>query len=208
MFEFVSFKTAKLAAEKGIKGNANIDQYKFYQLNHYKYNENHYKDKPRKHEYGDHGYEDDIHAFTLYELKKRLREEFNIIVEVCITDTDVWYYDVFSINKKNGFNHLPTINVYDTYEEAMDAGLYVAINRLIKKTLKKEDVKQGDFFKLVETDKPSNYIAMEVMECWPEVMTVKLSKDRCMTEKYSKFEKVNPDECRHIYKSHYFEDNR
>lgn len=51
--------------------------------------------------------------------------------------------------------------------------------------------------------------AMQVMECWPSVMTV-ISKSGCMTAPYDCFEKCTPeDEGINItYYSPYFEDNR
>jgi hypothetical protein len=133
MFEFVSFKTAKVAKEHGINGNyTDIDDYKYYQLNQYKYNKTHYKTKPRKIQYGGDGYEDDIHAFTLYELQKELREKYNIIVEVCVTDRGKYYYDFFyNPPRCDYFNDNSSAKEFKTYEEALDKGLRKAIKKLI-----------------------------------------------------------------------------
>lgn len=131
MLEFVSFETAKLAFEKGIKGNYYIDNNKYYQLNYYKYNEDHFKNKPRKIEYGGHDYENNIYAFTLYELQKKLREEYNIIVESYIDNHGDWYYDfyIYPQSKKNRQQFKS--EAYKTLEEALDAGLYNAMKKYI-----------------------------------------------------------------------------
>ncbi len=77
--------------------------------------------------------------------------------------------------------------------------------------MKKEDVKQGDFFTL---SKEKGYglmqrkSAMQVMECWPSAMTVKC-RDGCMTKGYDHFEKVDDiSTFESIYHAPYFEDNR
>ena len=59
-------------------------------------------------------------------------------------------------------------------------------------TLKKEDVKEGDYFMLSPKKgySPSQCkSAMQVMECWDNVMTVKC-KGGCMTLEYDHFEKI------------------
>ncbi|MFW6243028.1 MAG: hypothetical protein ACOC2W_02620 [bacterium] len=132
MLEFVSFNTAKLAAERGVKIKEYYDGFNFYQHNQYKYNETHYKEKPRKIEYGGDGYIDDIYAFSLYELQKHLREVFDIIVEPCINNQGEWYYDFFYNPKSKKKNPNFKSTIYKSFEEALDAGLYHAIDILIK----------------------------------------------------------------------------
>ena len=59
-------------------------------------------------------------------------------------------------------------------------------------TLKKEDVKEGDYFMLSPKKGYSPFqckSAMQVMECWDKVMTVKCNRG-CMTKEYDHFEKV------------------
>lgn len=78
-------------------------------------------------------------------------------------------------------------------------------------SLKAKDVQEGDFFIL----NPSlGYRglqlqdAMQVMECWPEVMTVK-TDGGCMVKPYDHFVKVEDiSDFKKIHKSPYFEDNR
>jgi hypothetical protein len=70
-------------------------------------------------------------------------------------------------------------------------------------TMNPQDVKQGEFFTL-SGRKPA---AMQVMECCPEVMTVKCS-DGCITEKYSEFERITPTAGMPTYTTSHFEDRR
>lgn len=72
-------------------------------------------------------------------------------------------------------------------------------------------IKEGYFFN-VEKSQQSEWgkydSAMQVMECWEEVMTVKC-KDGCLTKPYSFFEKINDlSGFKKVYTSTYFEDNR
>ena len=62
----------------------------------------------------------------------------------------------------------------------------------IKPQLHKHSVMQGDFF-ILSSEKgyapTQRKEAMQVMECWDKVMTVKC-KGGCMTKEYDHFEKV------------------
>lgn len=72
-------------------------------------------------------------------------------------------------------------------------------------------VVSGDYFHLPMTKgytKKASQVAMQVMECWESVMTVKC-KNGCMTKNYSEFEKVTDISLyKEIYNAPYFEDNR
>ena len=72
-------------------------------------------------------------------------------------------------------------------------------------------VMRGDYFRLPMTKgytKRASEIAMQVMECWGNVMTVKC-KGGCMTKEYNEFEKVTDlSVCREIHNAPYYEDNR
>jgi len=77
--------------------------------------------------------------------------------------------------------------------------------------MKKEDVKQGDFFTL---SKEKGYglmqrkSAMQVMECYDNFMTVRC-KYGCMTKRYDHFEKVDDiSKFENICHASYFEDHR
>ena len=55
------------------------------------------------------------------------------------------------------------------------------------------DIKQGDFFTLSRDKGYAQFQcneAMQVMELWPKVMTVKCGKNGCMTLPYDHFVKV------------------
>lgn len=75
----------------------------------------------------------------------------------------------------------------------------------------RESVKHGDYFRLPMSNgynKSSHDTAMQVMECWSSVMTVK-SDNGCLTMEYNQFEKIDDlSSCTKVYKSDYFEDNR
>lgn len=80
-----------------------------------------------------------------------------------------------------------------------------------KKSLTKNDVKSGDYF-ILSIEKgygpEQTRKAMQVMECWPNVMTVKCN-DGCMTKEYDHFEKVTDlTAYKEVYHASYFEDNR
>ncbi len=77
-------------------------------------------------------------------------------------------------------------------------------------SVKKEEVKEGDYFILaVEVGySPSQAKkAMQVMECWNKVMTVKC-EGGCMSKPYSDFNKITDLRGKKVFKSSYFEDNR
>lgn len=73
------------------------------------------------------------------------------------------------------------------------------------------EIKEGDFF-MLKHDKSintKNIIAMQVMECWPDIMTVR-SENGCMTRPYGDFMKIHGllDGYKMVCESTYFEDHR
>lgn len=123
--QLILFETAKLAKEKGFKVNNSED--------FYFYNEKHYPEYPRRFEYLRVGYDDDLIAPTQSLLQKWLREKHNIIV---ISDLVTGFSDStysWNIYTKNNIWSLTgfTAKVYDSYEEALEAGLLEAL-KLIK----------------------------------------------------------------------------
>lgn len=85
-------------------------------------------------------------------------------------------------------------------------------NNELKPLLDKHSVKQGDFF-ILSSQKGyapcQQRDAMQVMECWDNVMTVKC-KGGCMTKEYDHFEKVTDlSKFRKVYRyDGELEDNR
>jgi hypothetical protein len=88
-------------------------------------------------------------------------------------------------------------------------------NRLQKRSameaLRAVDVAEGDFFTLSPAKGYSGKQlreAMQVMECWPTVMTVKCAGG-CMDKPYDHFVKVKDvSGMDSVHRSDYFEDNR
>ena len=79
-----------------------------------------------------------------------------------------------------------------------------------QKALHIGDVSESDFFIVSSNEgysKAQQKDAMQVMECWDKVMTVKC-KDGCMTMPYKHFEKITDLTGKNVYKATYFEDNR
>lgn len=72
------------------------------------------------------------------------------------------------------------------------------------------DVSESDYF-IVSTlqgySKAQQKDAMQVMECWGKVMTVKC-KGGCFTKPYNHFEKITDLTGKNVYDAPYFEDNR
>lgn len=85
------------------------------------------------------------------------------------------------------------------------------LKRMAQRTLLAKDVQEGDYFTLSPAKGYAGKQlreAMQVMECWPSVMTVACAGG-CMDKPYDHFVKVEDlsamDEVHH---SSYFEDNR
>lgn len=83
--------------------------------------------------------------------------------------------------------------------------------RSAMETLRPADVQESDFFTLSPAKGYAGKQlreAMQVMECWPSVMTVKCAGG-CMDKRYDHFAKITDlsgmDE---VHRSDYFEDNR
>lgn len=119
-FGIVYYKTAKLAKEKGFNGRSNY----YYIKSKTKL---HYSNFHQLHLY------DNIAAPTQSNLQKYLREKHNIIVEVLIFDKGFLEMNKFCYQYRVYNNSMDWITglEFKTYEEALEKGIYTALN-LIK----------------------------------------------------------------------------
>lgn len=129
----ISFETAKLAKEKGLKG---FKTYKFYYKDGIAYN------STSKQCWNTWEWTQGIRwtVITQSLLQKWLREKHDIQVEVSLPLNRNWNVDGYFINSKKGkageFNKVlfDDLKDFDTYEQALEIGLKRALETLQEQT--------------------------------------------------------------------------
>lgn len=121
--ELVTLETAKLLKAAGFKEDVSI----FYGLvceeGSYEYE--------LSESYDAQNYNAGVYSFsapTLYIAQKWLRETKDLHIEICYSDKLFWHYEILSVSNhvSVGLANRPTIH-YNTYEEALEAGIQEAL---------------------------------------------------------------------------------
>ena len=122
----VTFETAKLAKEKGFFQETNRLEIPYYNYKgEFKGDVSDWR--IRKYIRGENTSDIEfVSAPTQSLLAKWLREEYNIIVLVDYEGIDGYYYKFYSYKEGNK-NYDASDKNYNTYEEALEAGLYQAL---------------------------------------------------------------------------------
>ena len=122
----VTFETAKLAKEKGFPQETNRLEIPYYNYKgEFKGDVSDWR--VRRYIRGEDTSDIEfVSAPTQSLLAKWLREEYNIIVLVDYEGIDGYYYKFYSYKEGNK-NYDASYKNYNTYEEALEAGLYQAL---------------------------------------------------------------------------------